>query len=129
MVDNAPPDDKADDVLQRADALLHRHRRTAASPSPVVDPAGTGSDPAAEIPTLHRDQLRAVLGDKKLNYLGYSYGTLLGATYADLYPKNTGRLVLDGAVDPATSLFDVNVTQAKGFESAMRAFLVGGTVE
>ena len=52
MVDNAPPDDKADDVLQRADALLHRHRRTAASPSPVVDPAGTGSDAAAEIPTL-----------------------------------------------------------------------------
>ncbi len=69
------------------------------------------------------DLLRAVLGDAKLNYLGYSYGTLLGATYADLYPQNTGRLVLDGALDPSTSLFDVNVTQAKGFESAMRAFI------
>ena len=69
------------------------------------------------------DLLRAILGDEKLNYLGYSYGTLLGATYADLYPEKTGRLVLDGAVDPATSLFDVNVTQAKGFESAMHAFL------
>jgi pimeloyl-ACP methyl ester carboxylesterase len=69
------------------------------------------------------DLLRAVLGDKKLNYLGYSYGTLLGATYADLYPKKTGRLVLDGAVDPATSNFDVSATQAQGFESALRAFL------
>jgi pimeloyl-ACP methyl ester carboxylesterase len=69
------------------------------------------------------DLLRAVLGDKKLNYLGYSYGTLLGATYAELYPKKTGRLVLDGALDPATSDFDVTLTQAKGFESAFRAYL------
>ena len=69
------------------------------------------------------DLLRAVLGDKKLNYLGYSYGTLLGATYADLYPQKTGRLVLDGALDPTTSSFDVGATQAKGFESALRAYL------
>ncbi|MBC7724942.1 MAG: alpha/beta fold hydrolase [Burkholderiaceae bacterium] len=69
------------------------------------------------------DLLRSILGDAKLNYLGYSYGTLLGATYADLYPGKTGRLVLDGAVDPATSEFDVTSTQAKGFESALRAYL------
>jgi pimeloyl-ACP methyl ester carboxylesterase len=70
------------------------------------------------------DLLRAILGDETLNYLGYSYGTLLGATYADLYPAKTGRLVLDGALDPSTSSFDVSLTQAKGFESALRAFLV-----
>ena len=69
------------------------------------------------------DLLRAILGDRKLNYLGYSYGTLLGATYADLYPDKTGRLVLDGALDPATTSFDVSATQAEGFESALRAFL------
>ncbi|WP_353988511.1 alpha/beta hydrolase [Ruicaihuangia caeni] len=69
------------------------------------------------------DMLRAVLGDEKLNYLGYSYGTFLGATYADLFPENTGRLVFDGALDPATSSLDVTVTQAKGFENAMRAYL------
>lgn len=69
------------------------------------------------------DLLRAVLGDTKLDYLGYSYGTFLGATYADLYPKKTGRLVLDGALDPATTDFDVTLTQAKGFESAFRAYL------
>lgn len=69
------------------------------------------------------DLLRAVLGDQKLNYLGYSYGTLLGATYAELYPAKTGRLVLDGAVDPSTTEFEVTVTQAVGFESAARAYL------
>jgi pimeloyl-ACP methyl ester carboxylesterase len=69
------------------------------------------------------DLMRAVLGDKKLNYLGYSYGTLLGATYAELYPKKTGHLVLDGALDPATTSFQVGATQAQGFESAMRAYI------
>lgn len=69
------------------------------------------------------DLLRAILGDEKLNYLGYSYGTLLGATYADLYPTKTGRMVLDGAVDPATTDFEVTATQAQGFESALRAYI------
>ena len=69
------------------------------------------------------DLLRAILGDEKLNYLGYSYGTLLGSTYAELYPKKTGRMVFDGVVDPATTDFDVTSMQAQGFESALRAYL------
>ncbi len=69
------------------------------------------------------DLLRAILGDTKLNYLGYSYGTFLGATYAELFPKKTGHLVLDGALDPATSDFEVTETQAVGFESAARAYI------
>jgi pimeloyl-ACP methyl ester carboxylesterase len=75
------------------------------------------------------DLLRGVLGDETLNYLGFSYGTLLGATYAELYPENTGRLVLDGALDPTSESFDVSLTQAEGFESALRAYLeqcIGG---
>lgn len=69
------------------------------------------------------DLMRAVLGDTKLNYLGYSYGTFLGATYADLFPEKTGRLVFDGALDPATTDFDVTKTQTMGFESAARAYV------
>ena len=69
------------------------------------------------------DLLRAVLGDEQLNYLGYSYGTFLGATYAQLYPDKVGRLVLDGATDPAASDFEVNLAQAVGFEGALRAYL------
>ncbi|MBG6055516.1 pimeloyl-ACP methyl ester carboxylesterase [Salinibacterium sp. CAN_S4] len=76
------------------------------------------------------DMLRAILGDTTLHYLGYSYGTLLGQVYADLYPDKTGRLVLDGAVDPASDDFEGTATQAQGFESALRAFLEDcGSVE
>ncbi|MFK0240621.1 alpha/beta hydrolase [Microbacterium sp. NPDC090281] len=69
------------------------------------------------------DLIRAVLGDKELNYLGYSYGTFLGATYAKLYPEKAGRLVLDGAIDPAVPGLEVGATQALGFESALRAYM------
>ena len=69
------------------------------------------------------DLIRAVLGDTQLNYLGYSYGTFLGATYAKLYPEKAGRLVLDGAIDPAVPGLEVGATQALGFESALRAYM------
>ncbi|MGB4135651.1 MAG: alpha/beta hydrolase [Microbacterium sp.] len=69
------------------------------------------------------DLIRAVLGDEQLHYLGYSYGTFLGATYAKLYPDRATRLVLDGAIDPSVSGLDVSTTQALGFESALRAYM------
>jgi pimeloyl-ACP methyl ester carboxylesterase len=69
------------------------------------------------------DMLRAVVGDRQLNYLGYSYGTLLGAIYAENFPGNVGRMVLDGALDPSSTSFDVNLTQSIGFENALRAYL------
>jgi pimeloyl-ACP methyl ester carboxylesterase len=67
------------------------------------------------------DLLRAILGDEQLNYLGYSYGTFLGATYAGLYPEKVGRLVLDGAVDPSASDFEVTKAQSVGFERWTRS--------
>jgi pimeloyl-ACP methyl ester carboxylesterase len=69
------------------------------------------------------DMMRALVGDEKLNYLGYSYGTFIGAIYAETFPENTGRLVLDGAVDPAKDSVAGAVDQAGGFESALRAYL------
>ncbi|MEU8776276.1 alpha/beta hydrolase [Streptomyces sp. NPDC048606] len=68
------------------------------------------------------DMLREVLGDPKLNYVGASYGTLLGATYADLFPKRVGRLVLDGAMDPSRPALELNRDQTEGFETAFRSF-------
>ncbi|MEU3746994.1 MULTISPECIES: alpha/beta hydrolase [Streptomyces] len=68
------------------------------------------------------DILRAVLGDEKLTYVGASYGTFLGATYAELFPARVGRLVLDGAMDPSLSALDLNRDQTAGFETAFRAF-------
>jgi pimeloyl-ACP methyl ester carboxylesterase len=68
------------------------------------------------------DVLRAALGDEKLTYLGYSYGTQIGAAYAEAYPRNVRALLLDGAVDPAQGLVDSLVTQAAGFQDALNEF-------
>jgi pimeloyl-ACP methyl ester carboxylesterase len=68
------------------------------------------------------DLIRAVLGDTTLNYLGYSWGTALGARYADLFPQRVGRMVLDGAMDPSVPGSLVGAEQAIGFEKSLRAF-------
>jgi pimeloyl-ACP methyl ester carboxylesterase len=68
------------------------------------------------------DVLRAALGERQLTYLGKSYGTFLGAWYAQLFPSRVRALVLDGAVDPATSGLADDMTQAQGFETAFRSF-------
>jgi pimeloyl-ACP methyl ester carboxylesterase len=68
------------------------------------------------------DAIRAAVGDKKISYLGFSYGTLLGAVYAELFPKNIRAVVLDGAVDPTLTAVDAAEGQAKGFEHAFDEF-------
>lgn len=69
------------------------------------------------------DILRHVVGDKEFNYLGFSYGTYLGSIYASLFPQKVGRMVLDGAMNPAISAEQTGAEQAVGFEKAMEAFL------
>jgi pimeloyl-ACP methyl ester carboxylesterase len=69
------------------------------------------------------DVLRAALGEPKLDYHGASYGTLLGATYANLFPTHVGRMVLDGAIDPALSNLAFSLGQAHGFQTALDAFV------
>jgi pimeloyl-ACP methyl ester carboxylesterase len=68
------------------------------------------------------DQLRRSLGDEKLTYLGYSYGTTLGSTYAELFPAKTRALVLDAAVDPDTDGKTDAEASAKGLEAGFDAF-------
>jgi pimeloyl-ACP methyl ester carboxylesterase len=70
------------------------------------------------------DVLRAALGDQKLTYLGYSYGTRIGYTYAEQFPRNVRALVLDGALDPDQSQIDSRVAQAGGFQQAFNTFAV-----
>jgi pimeloyl-ACP methyl ester carboxylesterase len=69
------------------------------------------------------DVLRAALGEPKLDYLGKSYGTFLGATYADLFPSTVGKFVLDGAIDPNLTSSQINEGQAVGFETATQAYV------
>jgi len=92
--------------------------------------AGCQADAGALLPHLGTvdaardlDVLRAVLGAERLDYLGKSYGTLLGAEYAGRFPQRVGRFVLDGALDPASTYDQVTVGQAEGLEQALRAYV------
>jgi pimeloyl-ACP methyl ester carboxylesterase len=68
------------------------------------------------------DAIRAAVGDTKLTYLGFSYGTLLGAVYAQLFPTRVRAMALDGAVDPTASMVAGSESQAQGFEHAFDQF-------
>ncbi|MEX0666349.1 MAG: alpha/beta hydrolase [Acidimicrobiia bacterium] len=69
------------------------------------------------------DRIRRALGEPKLTYLGYSYGTLLGAWYAEQFPDRVRALVLDGPIDPALDGLAFQVEQSVSFERNLDAFL------
>jgi len=64
------------------------------------------------------DAIRAGLGDDKLTYLGYSYGTRIGALYAEAYPDKVRAMILDGAVDPNADQIEEEIRQAAAFQKA-----------
>ena len=68
------------------------------------------------------DSIRAALGQGKLSYVGYSYGTYLGQVYATLFPGRVHRMVLDSIVDPRGVWYADNISQDYAFEGRMKAF-------
>jgi pimeloyl-ACP methyl ester carboxylesterase len=73
--------------------------------------------------TVHdMERIRRALGDDQVNYLGFSYGTVLGAVYATLYPGRVRTMVLDGAVDPTLSAMETATQQAEGLERGLDEF-------
>ncbi|GHH81551.1 peptidase [Streptomyces sulfonofaciens] len=88
--------------------------RSAGSLLPHLSTADTARD---------MDLLREVLGDRRLHYFGISYGTELGGVYAHLFPKNTGRLVLDAVVDPTANSTAQEKNQTRGFQRALDDYL------
>ncbi|GAB3685921.1 alpha/beta hydrolase [Angustibacter aerolatus] len=117
LVGADPTPDDAAEVQQSVDLAKQMARQCAAKGGDLLAHVGT-KDAARDM-----DVLRAALGDQRLNYLGKSYGTFLGATYAEEFPRNVGKMVLDGAIDPALTSDQVNGGQAAGFEQATRAFV------
>ncbi|GHF49030.1 proteinase [Kitasatospora xanthocidica] len=123
-------DDKQHDAAEQEDEPLDPAERKAAHVKQSTDHAAACQARSGRLlpfvgtrnTARDLDVLRAVVGDKKLNYLGISYGTYLGALYAEEFPKNTGRLVLDGAVDPAQDTLDHGVDQQVGFEKSFERF-------
>lgn len=68
------------------------------------------------------DALRAALGDEKLTYLGYSYGTRIGSAYAEAFPRNVRAMVLDGAIDPNADPVEADIRQAAAFQKAFEDY-------
>jgi len=135
--------------VERSDPV-HCIQGTGGSPGPLPDPAPTDSSSQQALIDGFRayaadcvnrstasllahvgsvdaardlDRIRAALGDTELTFLGHSYGTLLGATYASMFPTHVRAMVLDGAIDPALTLQQMASDQAAGFESSLNSFL------
>ena len=69
------------------------------------------------------DVMRALVGDRDLNFFGYSYGTYLGAVYTELFPDNVGRVVLDSAMDPTLSRQEAFEGDAAAGEQILRTYI------
>lgn len=86
----------------------------------------TGTEMLARVGTdqvvRDMDVLRGVLGDERLTYLGFSYGTRLGTAYAEAFPDRVRAMVLDGALDPEQEPHEEVVLQAEGFQRAFDDF-------
>lgn len=112
-VDGTPdtPDERTE--LERTSGVV----QCASEVDELVDHLTT-SDTARDL-----DVLRAALAQPRLDYLGVSYGTHLGATYAALFPDRVGRFVLDGPLPAALDAEQLALGQAQGFENALRRFV------
>jgi pimeloyl-ACP methyl ester carboxylesterase len=101
-------------------ALIDANRgyaRACAARAGILLPHVGSTDVARDL-----EQLRKALGDERLTFLGISYGTLLGATYADLFPTHVRAMVLDGVIDGALPSFELWMAQAAGFQQQLDAF-------
>jgi pimeloyl-ACP methyl ester carboxylesterase len=110
------PDTPAErsDLANRLQQLAQSCEARSGNVLPYVSSQNTARD---------MDRIREAVGDQKLTYLGYSYGTYLGTLYARLFPTRVRALVLDGAIDPNLSALEISVEQAGGFERSLDAFL------
>ncbi|EEZ92160.1 TAP-like protein [Mobiluncus mulieris 28-1] len=111
-IDTSTPEGRAESV---ADSKLLGQR--CLQNSPGITKFASTANAARDL-----DIMRAALGDERLNYLGYSYGTYLGTIYADLFPERVGRFILDGVLDVSADINQVATAQAAGFENSLREF-------
>jgi len=77
---------------------------------------------STEQAALDLERVRAAIGDERLTYLGYSYGTSLGAAYLDAFPTRVRAMVLDGGIDPELTWEGLLEGQSTGFDRALEAF-------
>ncbi len=107
------PDEVAEAVEEQEELLEGCRQRSA----DLLEHMST-ADVAADL-----DLIRAAVGDEQLTYLGYSYGTAIGAAYATMFPTSTRALVLDGSVSPGASDEEITLAQAQGFDATYARFV------
>ncbi len=107
------PQEKADAIQSYKDFAAGCQRRSG-DLLPFMDSASTARD---------MDQIRVAVGDSKLTYLGFSYGTFIGQWYARLFPTHVRALSPDGVLDPTIPANDSLLGQVIGFEQNLQAFL------
>ncbi|MEW2280809.1 alpha/beta hydrolase [Streptomyces cyaneofuscatus] len=114
-----------------SDAVAPLHPRTEADRSAAASGARTAAEDCEEHsgPILRHvgtedaardlDVLRAALGERRLTYLGWSYGTSLGTSYAEQFPRRVRAMVLDGAIDPSLDWRQRVISQSAGFRRSV----------
>lgn len=105
------------DVARMRDAVTALAASCRERSGALLDHVGT-TDVVADL-----ERIRELLGFERLDYLGYSYGTLIGALYADTYPERVGRMVLDGVVDPSIDYSRLQDEQTTAFDEAFSRFV------
>jgi pimeloyl-ACP methyl ester carboxylesterase len=113
--DLSPTDDAERAQLEKDQVTL---RKGCESRNPELVHHMSTADVASDL-----DQIRQALGDQKLNFLGYSYGTAIGATYAAMFPTTIRAMVLDGSVSPSATAAEETMAQAMGFERTLKNFI------
>lgn len=108
----ADPDPDTPDEQAHLEELARQVSADCAADAPVLAHIST-VDVARDL-----EAIRRALGDEPLNYVGFSYGTQIGQTYAQMYPTRIRTMVLDGVVDPSLSFTDFLMGQIDGFDAA-----------
>jgi len=110
------PDDRGErsELLEEVRRLVSTCERSEGDVLPYLQTARVARD---------MERIRVALGDEALTFLGYSYGSYLGASYAEQFPDRVRALVLDGPIDPSLDAIEFQVEQAVGFERNLDAFL------
>ena len=111
------PDPDTDQEVATTVGLYRGFGQGCAREAPELLPYMSTADVARDL-----DVIRAVVGDPRLHYFGFSYGTLIGAVFAELFPDRVGAMVLDGPVDPSLSYEQTLLSQAEGFETSLEAY-------
>lgn len=119
-----PTPDPAWDSMSEDEQIAQIEEEAAAFGEACLEKTGPLLEFVDTISTVHDlDMLRATVGDEKLNYIGFSYGTYIGSLYLETFPERSGRIVLDGAIDPSLTALESGLAQQQGFVDATHAYI------